>query len=338
MRAVLQAITEELQRLKADGEQTVAVSEETLAGLRALVAVHAGKSMTAAGAGSAVTSHSGAGAGGAAIAVAGGAEAKSAFANWQPKPEARAEAVRARPAASGVTPSSAPVVAVAAVKLPPPPVVVLPEGEKAARWASLQALATANPVCVANLRAGKRVVIGAGSLEAKIFFVGDALGSEAGVGGDAFAGPAGQTLGKMAGAMGLKAENVYVGNLICWRAPVVTAAGPAEQTEGKPPTADELAYCLPFLRAAIELVQPELIVALGGAAAQALLGEKFTKLPEVRSRWHEFIGIPVMVTYHPSYVLQSASTKAKRATWEDLLQVMQRAELPISEKQRGYFL
>jgi DNA polymerase len=336
MRAVLQAITEELQRLKADGEHTVAVSDETLAGLRALVAAHTGKAAKA-GAAAAVSAE--AGGPGAEAAAAGattiGTEAKSAFANWQPKPDARVEAARVRPAAPGAMPASA---AVPVVKLPPPPVVTLPEGDKAARWAALLALAAADPVCVSNLRAGKRVVIGAGSLEAKIFFVGDALGSEAGRGGDAFAGPVGQTLGKMAGAMGLKAADVYVGNLVCWRPPVAVAAALTEQSEGKAPTADELAYGLPFLQAAIELVQPELIVALGGSAAQALLGGKFTKLPEVRSRWHEFAGVPLMVTYHPSYVLQSNSAKAKRAVWEDLLQVMERAELPISAKQRGYFL
>jgi DNA polymerase len=335
MRAVLQAITEELQRLKADGEQTVAVSDETLAGLRALVAAHACK---AASAGAGTVANAAADGVGAEVSVrgapAGGTEAKSAFANWQPK----AEAARVRPVASGATPPAVPVAAVPVVKFPAPPVVAVPEGDKAARWAALLALAEADPVCVKNLRAGKRAVIGAGSLDAKIFFVGDALGSEAGAGGDPFAGAAGATLGKMSGAMGLKAAEVYVGNLVCWRPPVVVAAGPGEAGESKAPTADELAYALPFIRAAIEIVQPELIVALGGAAAQALLGAKFTKLPEVRSRWHEFAGIPVMVTYHPSYVLQSASIKAKRATWEDLLQVMERAELPISAKQRGYFM
>lgn len=334
MRAVLQAITEELQRLKADGEQTVAVSEETLAGLRALVAAHSGRTAGVASVspGASVTS------GSAAATGASGGDAKNAFANWQPKPEARAEAARVRPAASAPAQGAAAASAVPAVKLPPPPVVTLPEGDKAARWAALLALAATDPVCVANLRAGKKAVIGAGSLEAKILFAGDALGSESGAGGDAFAGPAGQTLGKMAAAMGLKAADVYVANLLSWRPPAAAAAGPAEMVESKPPTADELAYGLPFLRAAIEIVQPELIVVLGAAAAQAMLGGKPVKLPEVRSRWHEFAGIPAMVTYHPSYILQSNSTKAKRAAWEDLLKVMERAELPISAKQRGYFL
>jgi uracil-DNA glycosylase family 4 len=85
-------------------------------------------------------------------------------------------------------------------------------------------------------------------------------------------------------------------------------------------------------------VQPELIVALGGTAAQGLLGAKFTTLGAARSRWHDFAGKPLMVTYHPSYLLRSGSVKSKRAVWEDLLQVMERAKLPISDKQRGYFL
>jgi uracil-DNA glycosylase len=322
MRAILQAITEELQRLKADGEYTVAVSEETLMQLRALVATQSGKTATP------PAEQSG---------PVGGAAVKAAFANWQPKSESRADPVKSRPATAVTTASSSvKPAAAAAPKLPPPPVLALPTGDKATRWAALLALAAADPVCVANLRAGKKAVIGAGSLGAKIFFVGDGLGSEAGVDGDAFAGPAGQTLGKMIAAMGLSPAEAYVGNLVCWRPPLVAAAL-AEQAEGKAPTADELAYGLPFLRAAIEVVQPEMIVALGGAAAQALLGGKLTKLPEVRSRWHEFAGIPLMVTYHPSYVLQSNSTKAKRAVWEDLLKVMERGELPISAKQRGYF-
>jgi DNA polymerase len=99
-----------------------------------------------------------------------------------------------------------------------------------------------------------------------------------------------------------------------------------------------MSFCLPFLRAAIEVVQPDLLVVLGGTAAQGLLGDKFTTLAAVRSKWHEFAGRPLMVTYHPSYLLWSNSKRSKRAVWEDLLQVMERAGLPITEKQRGYFL
>jgi DNA polymerase len=111
------------------------------------------------------------------------------------------------------------------------------------------------------------------------------------------------------------------------------------QYGNRPPTADEMQYCLPNLRAQIEIVNPELLVALGATAAQGLLGAgSFKALGEVRGRWKEFAGKPLMVTYHPSYILRNQSNRSKRMIWEDLLKVMERAELPISEKQRSYFL
>ncbi len=330
MRAILQAITEELQRLKADGEQTVVVSEETLVRLRALVAAQGGKPVGA------FTAHS-PGADSATRSPAPGAAAKTAFANWQPKSETRAEPSRAAPVASASLPRVPAAAATPVVKLPPPPVVTLPEGEKAARWAALHALAASDPVCVSNVRAGKKIAFGSGSLEAKIFFVGDAPGAEEELAGEPFVGPSGQLLTKMIAGMGLKREDVFICNVLCWRPAVPVAAG-AEQLENRAPTTEEMGYCLPYLRAAVELVQPELIVALGGAAAQGLLGAKFTKLADARSQWHDFAGHPVMVTYHPSYLLRSNSTKSKRAVWDDLLKVMERGELPISPKQRGYFL
>ena len=98
-------------------------------------------------------------------------------------------------------------------------------------------------------------------------------------------------------------------------------------------------YCLPYLRAQIQIVQPALLVALGSTAAQGLLGfGAFKALGEVRSQWKEFAGTPLMVTYHPSYILRSQSNRSKRMIWEDLLKVMERAGLAVSEKQRGYFL
>jgi DNA polymerase len=98
-------------------------------------------------------------------------------------------------------------------------------------------------------------------------------------------------------------------------------------------------FCLPFLRAQLEIVQPQLIVALGATAAGGLLGVgSFKALGEIKGRWHEFGGRPVMVTYHPSYILRNNSNRSKRGIWEDLLQVMERTGLPVSEKQRNYFL
>ncbi len=86
-------------------------------------------------------------------------------------------------------------------------------------------------------------------------------------------------------------------------------------------------------------MNPDLLVALGSTAAQGLLGfGTFKALGEVRGRWREFAGKPLMVTYHPSYILRNQSNRSKRMIWEDLLQVMERAGLAITDKQRGFFL
>jgi len=84
-------------------------------------------------------------------------------------------------------------------------------------------------------------------------------------------------------------------------------------------------------------VKPKCLVALGGTAATGLLGGD-DAVAKLRGRWHEFEGVPLRVTYHPSYLLRSAAVAEKRKVWEDMLEVMELLGLPISEKQRGYFL
>jgi uracil-DNA glycosylase len=214
----------------------------------------------------------------------------------------------------------------------------LPEGDKAQRWAALLALVTGDATCCANVRAGKKVVLGVGSLDAKIMFVGEAPGAEEEIQGEPFVGPAGQLLTKMIQAMGLKRSDVYIGNIMNWRPQMPTVDG-REQVGNRPPSEAELRYCLPYLRAQIEVVNPDLLVALGSTAAQGLLGVgSFKALGEIRGKWHEFAGKPLMVTYHPSYILRNQSNRSKRMIWEDLLKVMERASLPISDKQRSFFL
>jgi DNA polymerase len=216
--------------------------------------------------------------------------------------------------------------------------VVLPAGDKPTRWNALLALVTGDPTCRAKVRPGKKVVLGVGSLEAKIMFVGEAPGADEEIQGEPFVGPAGQLLTKMIQGMGLARGEVYIGNIMNWRPQMPTVEG-REQVGNRPPTEDEMRYCLPYLRAQIEVVDPELLVALGSTAAQGLLGFKsFKALAEVRGRWHQFGGKPLMVTYHPSYILREPTNRKKRLIWEDLLQVMERVGLPISEKQRRYFL
>jgi DNA polymerase len=111
------------------------------------------------------------------------------------------------------------------------------------------------------------------------------------------------------------------------------------------PTPEEMSFCLPFIAAQIDVVSPALIVALGATAARGLLGpHSFRTLGDVRGRWHEYRGRPLRVTYHPSYLLRKevegkvAAQRAKRTAWEDFLAVMERAVLPITDKQRNYFL
>ncbi|MBL9210384.1 MAG: uracil-DNA glycosylase, partial [Opitutaceae bacterium] len=225
-----------------------------------------------------------------------------------------------------------------ATALPGAPVVVLPEGDKAARWAALLAAVINDPVCRASVRPGKKVVLGVGSLDARIMFVGEAPGAEEELRGEPFVGPAGQLLTRMIQAMGLKRADVYIGNIMNWRPQLPTVEG-REQVGNRPPSEDEMRYCLPYLRAQIEVVAPEVLVALGSTAAQGLLGiGAFKALGEVRGRWHAFAGRPLMVTYHPSYILRNQSNRSKRMIWEDLLKVMERAALPVSDKQRGFFL
>lgn len=218
------------------------------------------------------------------------------------------------------------------------PIVRLPEGTKPVRWAALKEMVLMDRVCLAHLHPGKKLVVGIGNLDAKIFFCGEAPGAEEEQTGEPFVGPAGQLLTRMIQGMGLKREDVFIGNIMNWRPDIPAGLG-GVQVGNRPPTAQEMNYCLPYLRAQIEIVQPQVIVALGATAAGGLLGiGTFKTLGEIKGRWHEFAGKPAMVTYHPSYILRNNSNRSKRGIWEDLLKVMERAELPVSEKQRNFFL
>ncbi|HEX2852538.1 MAG TPA: uracil-DNA glycosylase [Opitutaceae bacterium] len=305
MRTALLAITDELRRLKGAGVKSVAVSDESLAALRTVVRRR--------------------------LEVGGGREETipATLKTLVPPAVVAPKISVLPPPTSNLPPLST---------LPPPPVVTLPAGDKATRWNALLELVRNDPVCRAQVRPGKQVVLGVGNLDAKIMFVGEAPGAEEEVQGEPFVGPAGQLLTKMIGAMGLARGDVYIGNIMNWRPQLPTAAG-ATQIGNRPPTEEEMRYCLPYLRAQIEVVNPALLVALGSTAAQGLLGfGSFKALGEIRGLWREFAGTPLLVTYHPSYILRSQSNRSKRMIWEDLLKVMERAALPISEKQRSYFL
>jgi DNA polymerase len=221
---------------------------------------------------------------------------------------------------------------------------VLPGGDKPVRWQALREQVLNHPVCRAHVRPGKKVVFGVGSLDARIMFVGEAPGAEEEQQGEPFVGPAGQLLTKMIKAMGLERSDVYIGNIMNWR-PELPPRVDGTQVGNREPTPEEMTFCLPFITAQIDVVSPALIVALGATAARGLLGShSFRTLGDVRGRWHDYRGRPLRVTYHPSYLLRkevegkAAAQRAKRTAWEDFLAVMERAVLPITDKQRNYFL
>ncbi len=307
MRASLHALTAELKRLKASGVKSLPVSDASLAQVRSALTGRAGTRPEA-------------------------PTPPAAAAVAAVVPEAPV-AYKAPERTFTVKPAAVPVPAI-----PAPVPFTLPAGDKPSRWAALRARVLADEFCRAQVRPGKQVVFGVGSLDAKIMFVGEAPGAEEEVQGEPFVGPAGQLLNKMIGAMGLKRADVYIGNIMNWR-PQMPVDASGVQYGNRPPSPPELAYCLPYLQAQIEVVNPALLVALGSTAASGLLGPgTFKALGEVRGHWKEFAGKPLMVTYHPSYILRNQSNQSKRLIWEDLLKVMERADLPVSEKQRGFFL
>ena len=226
-----------------------------------------------------------------------------------------------------------------ALKSPPLPAAAVPtkvstEGtSKAARLDSLrrQAESWAPAKALGTLR--ETMVFATGNPDARIMLVGEAPGYEEEKKREPFVGPAGQKLDDILKAMGLSREEVYISNLVKFR-----PATPRQTTNNRKPSPEEIAACLPFIRAEIGIVRPACIVALGGTAAEGLLGLT-GQVVAMRDSWHEFDGIPVRVSYHPSYLLQSgANLSIKRQVWEDLLAVMERLGMPVSEKQRGFFL
>jgi DNA polymerase len=216
--------------------------------------------------------------------------------------------------------------------IPDPPSIEFPEGNKRERWEWLRTRVLGCEVCNAHVKAGKKVVFGVGSIDANIFFCGEAPGAEEEIQGVPFVGPAGQLLTRIIRAMGLERGDVYIGNIMNWRPEVPSASG------NRPPTQQEMDFCLPYLRAQVAVVEPKVIVALGATAVNGLLGpDPNRRMRTVRGKWFEFERIPLLVTYHPSYLLRNVSTQTKRTVWEDMLQVMERVGMPISEKQRKFF-
>jgi len=175
-------------------------------------------------------------------------------------------------------------------------------------WPALRERVAACTACALH-RTRTQTVFGVGSQQARLMVIGEAPGADEDRQGEPFVGRAGQLLNAMLRAIGLERAEVYIANVLKCRPP-----------QNRNPSLDEAAACEGFLRRQIELIAPRLILLVGGIAARNLLGTD-TPVGRLRGTVHRYgaAGIPVLVTYHPAYLLRQPDEKAK--AWQDLQQV-----------------
>lgn len=157
-----------------------------------------------------------------------------------------------------------------------------------------------------------QTVFGEGSPDAAMMFVGEAPGAEEDRQGRPFVGRSGQLLDKMIEAMGLRREDVYIANVLKSRPP-----------NNRTPTPDEAAACGAYLREQIAIIEPRVIVSLGRPAAQLLLETK-ESMTNLRGRWSEYAGVPVLPTFHPAFLLRQYTKENRQKVWSDLQKAMER--------------
>jgi len=169
-------------------------------------------------------------------------------------------------------------------------------------------------------------VSGEGDAHARIAFVGEAPGADEDAQGRPFVGRAGKLLDKIIAAMGLNREEVFIGNILKCRPP-----------ENRDPRPEEIVKCLPYLQEQLDVLKPEIIVALGAHAAKTLL-DSTKSIGQLRGKFHDYYPgemakpIKLMATYHPAYLLRNYSEFSRRAVWEDMQQVLTELGLPIPER------
>ena len=177
-----------------------------------------------------------------------------------------------------------------------------------------------------------QTVFGVGNADADLMFVGEAPGADEDAQGEPFVGRAGQLLTRIIETMGFTRTDVYIANVLKCRPDM-----PKGSFGNRAPTLTEMQTCLPYLVEQIGIIRPKVLVALGAVAVEGLLGIR-SSMRELRGRWHVYNETPLMITYHPAYLLRNQAPSEKRKVWEDMLLVLERLERPISEKQRNYFL
>jgi uracil-DNA glycosylase family 4 len=207
---------------------------------------------------------------------------------------------RTRPEESrAAEPSRAPVAPAAR-----PPLAPRPVGVPSLDWAGLEQAVTACEACKL-CRGRTQTVFGVGDRQADWMVIGEAPGEQEDLKGEPFVGQAGKLLDNMLKSLGLKrGTGVYIANVLKCRPP-----------GNRNPEPDEVAQCEPFLRRQVELVQPRIILAMGRFAVHSLLQTQ-EPIGQLRGRVHQYNGVPLVVTYHPAYLLRNLPDKAK--AWADL--------------------
>ncbi len=192
--------------------------------------------------------------------------------------------------------------------------------QKATRFADLEEVRAELGDCRRCRLCEKRtnIVFGVGNPQARIMFIGEGPGADEDAQGIPFVGRAGKLLTDIIKAMGLSREEVYIANVVKCRPP-----------GNRDPEPDEMDACMPFLEAQIDVIRPEVIVALGRVAVQALMGHP-VQITKIRGQWTNFKGVPLMPTFHPSYLLRNQA--AKRPVWEDVKAVMSKLDMPVPTK------
>lgn len=186
-----------------------------------------------------------------------------------------------------------------------------------------------------------QLVFASGDPSADMMFVGEAPGEEEENQKKPFVGPAGQKLEGIIKAMGLSRDKVYISNILKYRPKI--GDGRFQGPKNRLPTPEEMAMSVKYVRSEIEVIKPKIIVALGATAAEGLL-DIAGSASSMRGKDYQIDGIPVIVTYHPSYLIRLEDEQdkqrvlgEKRKVWEDMLRAMEKIAMPISDAQRGFF-
>ncbi len=197
----------------------------------------------------------------------------------------------------------------------------------------LQALRDQVDQCSRCRLAGTRTktVFGEGDPDAEVLFIGEGPGKQEDLTGRPFVGRAGELLTRIIEqGMGIPRAGVFIANLVKCR-PTVDM----KMERDRPPDRDELAACSPFIRQQVEIIRPRVIVALGSPSAKFLLNTA-SGITSIRGKWGEFCGIPVMPTYHPSYLLRNGgeASPLRRDVWNDIKNVLKKLGRPVPTKKK----